>query len=81
MEMPLARMPLRGAAVRRGGWRRRAGGARDVSHVTLPPEFPLKPSNTDMRVLPSIARGMNHNLHKSEVTVSESINLHLICRV
>ena len=24
MEMPLAGMPLRGAAVRRGGWRRRA---------------------------------------------------------
>ena len=29
MEMPLAGMPLRGAAVRRGGWRRRAGDARE----------------------------------------------------
>ena len=34
MEMPLAGMPLRGAAVRGGGWRRRAGGARErVSEV------------------------------------------------
>ena len=29
MGMPLAGMPLRGAAVRRGGWRRRAGSARE----------------------------------------------------